>query len=73
MTEQPEPVEDPAAAPARPPVESVGHPLVDEALDGLRDLDDLDVTQHAARFDQVHGVLRDVLSAAGRADAADRV
>ncbi|EFQ83938.1 hypothetical protein HMPREF0063_10654 [Aeromicrobium marinum DSM 15272] len=53
---------------SRPALPPTGHPEVDEALDGLRDLDTVEVTEHAARFDRVHGILRDILSTAGRED-----
>ena len=36
---------------------------MDDALRGLSDLSDLDVSEHPARCDTVHEVLRDVLNA----------
>jgi hypothetical protein len=51
-------------APAAP-VESTGHPAVDEVLRSLEGLDGRPVDEHVAAFEQAHEVLRRALSHAG--------
>lgn len=49
---------------------TTGVPDVDHALQSLDRLADREVIDHAPIFDDVHGVLREVLSAAGREDSS---
>ena len=48
------------------PIESTGHPDIDEALGRLEALDDLEITSHPEEFDAIHRVLRESLANAGR-------
>lgn len=54
----------------QPAVELTGHDEIDRALARLEDLPGLDVVEHPAQFDAIHGVLREVLAGAGREDVA---
>jgi hypothetical protein len=57
-----EPIDDVAPE----PVESTGHPDIDEALERLGRLNDLEITSHPEEFDAIHRVLRESLANAGR-------
>ncbi len=41
---------------------STGDPRVDRAVAGLADLETLPVSKHAARYDEVHAALHDILT-----------
>lgn len=43
-----------------------GHAAIDRALERLDHLDDLEIADHPAEFDAIHGVLRESLAHAGR-------
>ncbi|GAA1734516.1 hypothetical protein [Aeromicrobium alkaliterrae] len=53
-----------------PPVEPTGHDAIDEALEALRLLGDLPVTEHVATYDAIHQVVRTSLAEAGRAEGS---
>jgi hypothetical protein len=52
---------------ANPAPEPSGDPRVDEAVAGLRALDDLDLAEHPAVLRDVHGQLREILGELGDA------
>lgn len=54
----------------RPAVTLTGQRNVDEALQGLQDLDDIETSEHVSRYEQIHHRLQEALAEAGR-DAAD--
>lgn len=61
-----DPIVDPIDDVAPEPVESTGHPEIDEALERLDRLDDREITSHPEEFDAIHRVLRESLANAGR-------
>ena len=52
---------------AAPAPEPAGDPRVDEAVAGLRALDGLDLAEHPALLQEVHGRLREILGELGDA------
>ncbi len=48
------------AQPAAPPA-ALADPRVDHALEGLAELDDIDVSHHAVRYDDIHRSLTSAL------------
>jgi hypothetical protein len=55
------------AEPTRPTLAPTGDPRVDQAIEGLSDLDEMDLDERPAVLEQVHDRLREILGELGDA------